>query len=89
VTANGDTNLTTTYRAQLAPSATSTLLTMLGAFKGWSVNGVVQQTDVVSANNALSIEPVWDYTPVIVLAILVIAAVIAGILLLRRKQTHR
>ena len=79
----------TTLQVQLAPSDLSTLLTMLGAFKGWSVDGVVQQTNVVSVNKPANIEPVWDYTPVILLAILIIGAVITGILLLRRKQTHR
>ncbi len=75
----------TTIRMKFTPSDLSTLLTMLGAFKGWAVDGVVQQTDVVTVNKSVSISPMWDYTPVIILTILIVGTVITGILLVRRK----
>lgn len=76
----------TTIRMKLTPSDLSTFLTMLGAFKGWSVDGVDQQTDVVSVNKPINIKPTWDYTPVIILAILTIGTVLTGIILVRRKR---
>lgn len=88
LTVNGDTDLTAFYRAQLTPSAVSTVLTMLGAFKGWAVGGVVQQTDVVTVNKPVNIKPIWDYTSVVLITILIIGAVVMGILLVRHKETR-
>lgn len=76
----------TTIRMKFTPSDLSTLLTMLGAFKGWAVDGVVQQTDLITVNKPVNIKPIWDYTPVIILIILIIGAVITGVLVVRAKK---